>query len=49
MRRKDFKGAQLWIGTCWLMVSRKFCRFSGSKMAVSSRLVIKSVLEGGDG
>jgi len=47
--RNDVRGAQVCMGTCWLIVSRIVVRFVGSKMAISSRFVIKSVFVGGDG
>jgi len=37
IRRKDFRGAHVWIGTCWFMSSRISIRFSGRKMTGSSR------------
>jgi len=49
IRRKDFRGAHVWIGTCWFMSSRISIRFSGRKMTGSSRFVIMRVFAGGSG
>lgn len=49
MRRNDFSGAQTWIGAEVLMSSRRACRFSGRKISVSLRFVIRSVFDGREG
>lgn len=49
MRRKDLRGAQVWMGAVLLINSLMVCRLSGWKMERSCRLVMRRVLEGGVG
>lgn len=49
MRRKDFSGAQEWIGAELFMSSRISCRLSARKTSASWRFVMMSVFEGGVG
>lgn len=49
MRRKDFRGAKVWMGAEVLISSRIVWRLSARKMEASWRLVIRRVLEGGVG
>jgi len=49
IRRKDFSGAQEWIGADWLISSLIVSRLSARKISASWRLVIMSVFEGGVG
>lgn len=37
IRRRDFRGAQVWMGACWFMSSRIWIRFEGRKMSGSWR------------
>jgi len=49
IRRKDFRGAQLWSSVCSSIRLRMLWRFSTRKMSGSSRLVMRRVFEGGEG
>lgn len=49
MRRKDLRGAQVWMGAVLLINSLIVCRLSGRKMDRSLRLVMRRVFDGGVG
>ena len=49
MRRNDLSGAKAWILDVWEIRSRIVWRFSGRKMSILLRLVIRRVLDGGVG
>lgn len=49
MRRKDLRGAQVWIGAVLEMSSLMVWRLSGRKTERSCRLVMRRVLDGGVG